>query len=700
MSSRLIARMLPELNSLPNRLVWPALLLLLRVTVASVAVQPLALPATGMLTNAAQLRALPAVTAALQLPVSLRVTVTAFNPSSVFIQDETGGTFLNFPTGPAGLSIGDVLDVVGVSYPGRFLPGVGSVRFQVVDHGDLPAATPVTFEELLSARRHYERVEVNGIVRSITLTPASERLISERLVLYVALGTRKLEVQIATTGLTNLPALADARVRIVGLAAGYINNRRQLLAPQLLVNQLADVQVVKPPPADPFGVPLTASSALLNFDPAGVSQHRVRVHGVVTHRQADEALYLRDADHGLLVQTAQLDLVNPGDVVEVVGFPAIGRFSAFLEDAEFRITGHAADPRPLPTSLTEALTGMNDANLITLDAQVLEVLETPAESVLVLRAENMAFRARMPRATLTLGKDTTVRLTGVCRAEEFSPMGAGFGANPRSIELLLRSPADVTVLTAPSGWTAQRLAVAAGILLGVALVAFIWVALLRRRVTEQAGVIREKIRREAALEERHRMAREMHDTLAQSFSGLGFQLEALNTRLPTEAMAARSQLEIAQQMVRHGQEGFRRSLLNLRSQELERGSLTEALQELARHITAGTGIELNCEVQCPERGLSEAIEANLLRIGQECLGNAVRHGHPKHIDLLLKHEAGIVQLRITDDGVGFDPAELNHASNGHFGWRGIRERAEQLGATVELQAQPGRGTSVTVNVPI
>ena len=690
-----MTRMLPALKLRTKKFFWSVLPMAALLAMIEATAQSLATSAGETLTNAAQLRALPATLAVRLLPVKLRATVTAFNPSSVFIQDETGGTFLNFTTVPSGLSIGDVVEVEGVTYPGRFLPGVSSPRLRVVAHGDLPAAAPVTFDELLVARRHYERVQLSGIVRSIALAPASERII-----LYIASGARKLEVQIAAPGVTNLPALVGAHVRIAGLAAGYINNRRQLLAPQLLVNELADVDIVMPPLADPFSVPLMASSALLNFDPAGVSQQRVRVRGVVTHRQSGEAIFLRDADHGLLVQTAQTEAVRPGDIVEAVGFPAMGRFSAFLEDAEFRITGHDADPQPLPSTLTEALTGTNDANLITLDAQVLEVLENPAESVLVLRAEDVAFRARMPRATLALRKDSRVRLTGVCRAEEFSAAGGGFGANPRSIELLLRSPADVMVLNAASGWTVQRLALAAGILLGVALVAFVWVVLLRRRVTEQAEVIREKIRREAALEERHRMAREMHDTLAQSFSGLGFQLEALNTRLPTGAEGARSQLEIARQMVRHGQEGFRRSLLNLRAQELERGSLTEALPELARHITAGTGIELHCEVQCPERGLSEAIEANLLRIGQECLGNAVRHEHPKRIDLVLQHEQGRVSLSITDDGVGFDPSELKLAGNGHFGWRGIRERAEQIGAQVELRSQPGHGTTVTVNVPI
>jgi len=140
--------------------------------------------------------------------------------------------------------------------------------------------------------------------------------------------------------------------------------------------------------------------------------------------------------------------------------------------------------------------------------------------------------------------------------------------------------------------------------------------------------------------------------------------------------------------------------MNLRAQELERGSLADALPEIARQITAGTGIELRCTVQRPLCSLPEAVEANLLRIGQECLSNAVHHAQPKHIDLALNHELGIVLLRIADDGAGFDPEQLNRAANGHFGLRGIHERADQIGAKVDLTSQPGRGTIVTVTVPI
>lgn len=650
-----------------------------------------------VITNAAQLRAVPPGLAAQQLPVRLHVIVTAFNPSSAFIQDETGGTFINFPSPLPALSVGDYVEVEGVTYPGRFLTGVGSAQCRMLDHKELPVAVRVSFDELLAARRHYERVEVSGIVRALARGTDTNRLM-----LSLAMGASKLEVQIAlaTSGNTNPPAWVDARVRIAGLAAGYINHRRQLLAPQLLVNQLADVHLETPPPADPFTLPLTASTALLNFQPEGVARHRVRVRGVVTHRQPGEALFLRDGEFGLLVETIQPDAVSPGDEVEVAGFPAMGRFSAYLDDAVFRVRGHGPTPLPAPITLAEALTGTNDANLITLDAQLIEVLANPEETLLVLRAENTAFRARMPRTRPDLRNGSQVRLVGVCRVEEFSPAGSGFGADPRSIELLLRSPADVTVLSTPSGWTVQRLAIAAGALLGVALLAFGWVALLRRRVTEQARVIREKVQREAALEERHRMAREMHDTLAQSFSGLGFQLEALNARLPAGADAARVQLETARQMVRHGQEGFRRSLLNLRAQELERGTLTDALAELARHITMGTGIEMICELDHLSRGLPEVVATNLLRIAQEGLANAVHHGHPKRVELSLRQEGNHLQLHIVDDGVGFDPASLGAAPNGHFGWRGIRERAEQIDAQLELHSQPGRGTSIRVQVPL
>ncbi len=668
----------------------PFILLLLAAT--SLAAQTRA-DSEIVITNAQQLRLMAPTNAALKHPVQLRAVVTAVDRArTVFMQDETGGTFMGGRNSSQTLQPGDLVEVRGTSYSGLFVPGITASNVTVIGRAALPRAVPATYDDLLTGRVHYQRVEVSGIVRSV------EPGLTNRTTIMLAMGSRKLEVQFQPTGETNLPPLIDASVRVTGLAAGYINDKRQLVAPQVFVNNPDDIRIDTAPPADAFAAPEHTVTGLLNFNPAGISSHRIVTRGVVTYQRPGEALYLRDANRGLFVQTRQATTVRPGDLVEVVGFPTMGAFSAFLEDAEFRTAGTGPEPQPIATTVRDAVRGTNDADLVTLDARLLEVLQTPTESVLVLREGDTAFNARLARTSLDLRNGSRVRLTGVCRVEEATGT-TGFRANPRTIEILLRSPEDIAVISAPTWWTAQRLAVAAGILLVLAVAAVVWAATLRRRVAEQTEVIRHKVEREAVLEERQRVAREMHDTLAQSFSGLGFQLEALNEQLPAGADLAKSRLETAQQMVRHGQEEFRRSLMNLRAQELERGTLVTALPELARQITAGAGIELHCDVRGTPRGLPEAIEANLLRIGQECVTNAVQHARPKRIDVQLSYDDEAVQLRVTDDGAGFDPGQLKQAREGHFGWRGIRERAEQIRATVDLSSQPGRGTEVSVTCP-
>jgi signal transduction histidine kinase len=659
------------------------------LTVVALAAQTNPLP--SVLTTARELRFLAPTNAALKLPVKLRGIVTAVDwRRTVFLQDETGGTFFSGRPEFRNVRPGDRVEVEGVTYQGLFVPGITPQQVTVLGRTALPAPVAVTYEELLSGRWHYQRVEVRGVVRAIELAETNTWSVM------LSMGAQRLEVRYRPEAETPPPALVDAQVRVAGLAAGFINDKRQLVAPQVFINDLADLQVEKPAPADPFAAPLRTVAELLNFNPEGASPHRVRVRGVVTHQRAGEALFLRDEGRGLYVRTRQTETVRPGDVVEVVGFPAMGTFSALLEDAEFRRVGQETEPGPIPTSVAEALKGANDADLVSLEARLIEVLPGPEETVLLLRAGETAFRARLPRTALDLRNGARLRLTGVCRVDE-SIGSPGFRANPRTIELLLRTPADLVVLVAPSWWTAQRLAVAALLLLVLALGALAWAALLRRRVSEQTEVIRRKIEREAVLEERQRVAREMHDTLAQSFSGVGFQLEALDAKLPPDA-ALKQTLATAKQLVRHGQEEFRRSLLNLRAQELERGSLAAALGELGRQVTAGTGISFELSERGTIPRLSEGVENNLLRIGQECLTNAVRHAHPQRLTAELVRDDAGVRLIVSDDGEGFDATTLEQARDGHFGWRGIRERAEQIGARVELQSQPGKGTTVTVFV--
>jgi signal transduction histidine kinase len=388
--------------------------------------------------------------------------------------------------------------------------------------------------------------------------------------------------------------------------------------------------------------------------------------------------------------------------VDAVGFEGMGKYSPILQDVIYRRVGEQPPLNPVVITEAEALKGDHDADLVSMEGQLLDSHQGGDDRIFVFQSDQGVFNAYLPRSAergaFSIPRDgCRLRLTGICLIDEV--LANVDKVRPTLFRILLRSPEDVVVIQKAPWWTLPRLlwAFAALGLLSIATSA--WVFSLRRRVQLQTGIISKKIQREAVLEERHRVAREIHDTLAQSYSGLGFQLESMASQLSADA-PARSRLEIARQMVRHGQEEFRRSLANLRAQELERGELPEALGESGRQMTAGSGAAFELSVHGITRRLDEAVENNLLRIAQESITNALRHARARRISAELSFEPARVELRISDDGIGFDPETLDQLHAGHFGWRGIRERAEQIRAQVELKSQPGQGTTVVATVAI
>ena len=234
----------------------------------------LALAARAELTKAIQIRSLSHAEAKSGLPVKLRGTVTFIEgPRAVFVQDETAGTFFR-PDRPDKLRPGDVLEVTGNTHSGVYLPGIGLASYQILGHGPLPAAVAATYDDLLSGRFHYQRVAIEGIARS--LVPFDEG----RSLLRVDLGFRIVDVRVDAV-LEEESGILDSRVRVVGLAAGGINNRRQLVQPYLRSRDATEIIVLEPAVAEK-DVPRVAASDLLTFRVTGQGSHRVRIDGVVT----------------------------------------------------------------------------------------------------------------------------------------------------------------------------------------------------------------------------------------------------------------------------------------------------------------------------------------------------------------------------------------------------------------------------------
>ena len=202
----------------------------------------------------------------------------------------------------------------------------------------------------------------------------------------------------------------------------------------------------------------------------------------------------------------------------------------------------------------------------------------------------------------------------------------------------------------------------------------------------------------AQTEERNRLAREIHDTIAQDLSAIAFQLEAAEAILAGqgEPERARRSVSAALDLARKGLEETRRSVLDLRAAPLEGRTLPAALSALATEGDAGSAPAVVFETT-GVTPLPPAVEVGLYRIAQEALQNALRHAAASRVTLRLETSPDNVRLTVEDDGRGF---AVEDATASRFGLVGMRERTRLLGGTFQVESSPGAGTRITAEVPL
>jgi signal transduction histidine kinase len=207
----------------------------------------------------------------------------------------------------------------------------------------------------------------------------------------------------------------------------------------------------------------------------------------------------------------------------------------------------------------------------------------------------------------------------------------------------------------------------------------------------------ERSRELSILSERNRLALELHDVVSQKLFSLILSAEAAATLLDRDPQAAKTQLTRLQHVAREALDELRSLILGLRPPELERDGLAGALRKEIAMLERVHGVSIELEQQGDLDGAGERCQA-VLRIADEALHNALRHANPEHVTVRLTDRDGAMTVAVTDDGIGFEPHQPELRSK-HLGLTSMEERAHELGARLEIRSAPGKGTTVTLEVP-
>jgi len=618
------------------------------------------------------------------------VVIFSDPPSTIFIQDKTAGTFfrLDSRTPP---EPGDRVEVRGRAFPGLYVPGIEEAEFEVIAHSGVPEPIAVSYDDLMSGRFHYQRVAVEGIVRTVELEEEAGSLVR------VALGSRVVEIHVEQPP-TNRN-LVDCRIIVAGLAAGHINARRQLVEPYLRCADWSEVTVVDLAPKA-AEIPGISATELLNFSVEGQGGHRVKMSGTVLAAFPGGKLFLRDEGSAIGVRLLFPDgAIEQGDELVVIGFPEMNGFSASLADASVLVRekgDHPPEPTILP--IRDLMNGEADGDLVSIEAELIDLYRTGSGGTLTLQKDGVTLQARTPNFPEEMTPGSRVRAIGIFQIE--TTRAFSYRSEPESVSLRLRSLSDLETLARPAWWTPQRLAGAAIALLVAVGLAGLWIGSLRRQVSRQTVALRETIEHEATLEERQRIAREFHDTLEQELAGLSLRLDAAVAYGAREKL--KGLLEGSRNLVLRIQMETRNLVSDLRDTSGGDTDLELALRDLVEDQPAEIGPEFSLQTEpgAEITSLPPRSVHHLKMIAREAIANAMKHSGAEKIKLQLGRENDAVTMKIGDDGSGFDTVEKTRGSPGHFGCMGIRERCEKIGATVDWRSAPDKGTTVCVKLPI
>lgn len=667
----------------------------------------------------AEVRALSREEANRKLPVEISGVVVVRTTTGCFIHDGRDCIWANYFEIPGEIRKGCAVRVKGVTDQTAYSPRIIVERLEAMGKSPLPEAPRVSMERLLSGAADNQYIELEGVIQQGI---PSARIYAPLMLLAVDGQLCRLKVQQAAG--FDPRGLVDARARVRGVFQSRLNLRGQAVGLELFADH-SEIQVITPPPSDPFSAPRIPINQVLTFSPEQTGGHRRRVAGRVTFTYPGKFFFLQDETAAIRVDGTGAG-IKPGASAEVVGFAMINQTLANLGGCMIRESGSQSPPvaesvdvhEILEPELSDPWSGMANTDLngrlVKLEGRLLRVSsnQEDSETTLLMEASGTVFSAYLPVSAADADEwkaGSHLELCGACELEFHSRTASLENVvHPISgFHLWIASPEDVHVLQAPSWWTPERLTFTLEGTLVVLLSLLVWSVLLRREVArkgkqlalEIAAKREAEVEFEAVVRERTRLGHDLHDSLEQSLTGVSLQLQAAELFRFDAPDRSAGHLALAQQVLDQSRDDLHRTVWDLHALRMDQEGFGETLRMRARMLNADNAADIRVVIKEPVDPLDDLIAGNLLLLAQEAMANALKHGEPKNVTVEVASDAKNVTIRIVDDGRGFEPGTVPGHREGHFGLQGMRERVKRLGGKLAIRSAPGEGTSIEASVP-
>ena len=614
---------------------------------------------------------------------------------------------------------GDSIRLVGTALPERN-GGTGlfveALSIKTLSHGQ--PETPITVTPVTLARSNHDLrpVRLTGTIIDAfrdEVDPLWNILILE------ADGTRA-TVWLLDPGKTQreLNALVEAVVSVDGISLPYHSGSRRYLGSWIQASSINSIHILTPAPADPFSAPeLTTHNAPLASDLSPQFPRRSRLSGTVVATWGGRRIFLKAPNENPIEVRLNRECTLPpiGVHITVSGFVRSNIFYTRLSNALLRIDDGSPDTeteKPPIITPRQVLFDINgekriqssfNGKIVRVRGNVRDVsVAGKNEHRIIMSSEGITVPVIVGPGIPIPEVGSEMEVAGACLITSEENGDNDDFVRLEGMSVIVRDKDDIIVLRKPTWWTTRRLLAVIGALILIIVIILAW-NLSLRALAEKRGrkLFREQAARLQAnmkVEERTRLAVELHDSLSQTLTGIALLVDSATRANEGGSALVHRFLDTVRQMLASCRRELQGCLWDLRSRTFEEKDMSEAVM---RTISPNVGdAKLSVRFNVPRLLLSETAMHSVLRIVRELVVNAVRHGRATKVNVAGEYHGGTIRFSVRDNGCGFDASSAEGPSQGHFGLQGIRERLNDFNGRMDIESAPGHGTKAVVTMVV